>query len=97
GARVVGADRDGGEINRAEALANFLEAVEIAGVAGVVEAAAGTFDDPTGPQRLIAVGQRPAGEVLRRHAMHGDAAELHALPPVELDGTPAGGGDELAQ
>jgi len=51
----VGADRERCEIERSELLADAAEPVEVARVAGVVEAPRWARDHPTGPQAAIAV------------------------------------------
>src|SRR5438034_122377 len=95
-ARLVGADRERGDVDLPEPLAERTEAVEVAGVAGVVEAARGPLDDPSRPQAPSVPDDGASREVLRGYAVHPDGAHLHALSPVELDHLAAGGADEVA-
>src|SRR5207244_108215 len=94
--RIVCADRERGEVDPSEALADGAEAVEPAGVAGVVEAARRSLDHPSGPQAPVVSGERASGEVLRGYAVHANGAHLDALAPVELDDLAAGAAHEVA-
>ena len=97
GARIVGADRQGGDVDGAEAIADLTEAGEVAGVSGVVEPGRRSLDDEAGPQALVLIGQRATGEVLRRNAMDAHRAHGHLVPPVELDGLASRLADQLAE
>src|SRR5579862_8702862 len=94
---VVGADRNRRQVDGAEARTDVREAGEIAGVAGMIEAARRALDHPARPKPRISVGQRASREVLRRHTVNAHVADRDALPPVELDRVAADGANQLAE
>src|SRR5262249_19251274 len=82
--RPIGANRDGREIERSEAGARLLEAIEVPGVAAEVEAAARADDGPGRPQTTVPVPWRALREVLGGNADEAEAAIVFRLPPVLL-------------
>ena len=84
-ARLVGADRQHGEAERAVAFARDTEVapLAVAGIGHVEDAAGRRLDHEARPQRAIAVEQAARRPMPHRHERHGDAgAEQHALVPV---------------
>src|SRR5262249_56696723 len=84
-ARLVGADRDRGEVEAAEARADVCEIPGIARVAGEEERKLGMAQHPAAPERAVLVGQRALGPVLHRDEMDFEPLEARALPPAQLD------------
>ena len=82
--RIVSAGLHHRQIERAVAAADFLEAVEIAAVAGKEDARLAVLDHERRPQRLVAVGQAAAREMLGRRGQQAYAIDLRALPPAQL-------------
>ena len=73
-ARLVGADRQDREPERAVAVARVAEmmAVAIARIRHVIDAPGRRLDHERGPQRLVAIGQPARRPVTRRHQRDGD-------------------------
>jgi hypothetical protein len=91
-ARLVGADRQQGEVEaaaRGEARARVGEVGRVAGVAGEVDVEAGREQRVAAPQRAHAVVEPAARPVLHRreHDLHRalGGPDGRRLPPVELD------------
>ena len=100
-ARFVGADRQRREVDRSEARADLGEAVEVAGVAGVEEAARRPFHDPARPQAALVVGRvrgrRSAGPERSGRARGRRSACCHqssssASPPASRTSRPGRAG-----
>ena len=65
-ARLVRADRQQRQIDRAEPLPDVAEEGRIRGVAGEIDARAAGRQHEAAPQRAVSIERRPRGEVLRR-------------------------------
>ncbi len=77
-------------VERAVRGADLPEAVEVAGVAAVVDAVLLPGDDPGRPQGVLGVAQPAPAEVPGRGGGEGEAADAGRLVPVQLP-QPAGG------
>ncbi len=80
----VGAQLDHRGVEGAVVGADVLEAVEVAGVAAVVDAVLLARDDPGRPQCVLSVAQAAAAEVAGRGRGQCEAADLGRLVPVQF-------------
>jgi len=86
--RLVGADRQHHEIERAETFTDFFECWMQASVAGEQDPHAIRLNDPTAPQRFVAITDPARTEMLRGHAGGVERRGIDRLPPVALDHRP---------
>ncbi len=82
--RIVGADGQQRRIDAGKARADLLEALEVSGVARVVDARLRAFDDEPAPQRLVGVEEPAPAPVLRGHEADAHRAHAFHVPPAEL-------------
>src|ERR1019366_5727824 len=74
------------------------ETREISRVAGVIEAACRSADDPAGPESLVVAAEGEASrEMLGRNTVDLHLADSDFLPPVEFDRFAAHAPHQLAQ
>ncbi|MNQ52647.1 hypothetical protein D3C85_666710 [compost metagenome] len=83
-ALVVGPGLEEGHVERAETLADLLEAIEVTAVTAEEEIGSLPANDPGGPQGLVAIAKATAGEVLGRGGDKLNAADPGLLPPIQL-------------
>ena len=84
--RLVGADRDRGQVERPQPLADLLEVGRVVpGVAAEEEATIVAGHRPAAPEPAVHLEARAGRPVLHGHAGQRDPALLAAVPPVELD------------
>ncbi len=81
---AVGPDLDHRGVERAVGGADVLEALEVAGVAAVVDPVLLTGDGPGRPEGVLGVAQTAAAEVAGRGGGEGEAADSGGLVPVQL-------------
>ncbi|SLD07559.1 Uncharacterised protein [Mycobacteroides abscessus subsp. massiliense] len=82
--RVVGADRQQGEVEGPVRIANHLERLGVSRIAAEEDLVLRSGEGPGSPQRGVA-GDRSTGEVSGLGAGERQLSELMALIPVELD------------
>ncbi len=80
----VRADLDHRRVERAVVGADVAEALEVAGVAAVVDPVLLAGDHPGGPEGVLGVAQRPAAEVAGRGGGQGEAADPRRVVPVQF-------------
>src|ERR1700737_2681269 len=80
-ARKIGSNRQEGQPDRCESIADLLEVLPPAGVASEVDVARLRCDHESAPQTAIAIGDSPRAEMAGGNG--GDP--VPAFPPAELD------------
>ena len=83
-ARFIGTDRQRGQINATEALADIGQILGVTEIAAEKEPQARLLDNPGTPERLVGVPGRARAPVLDRNQCESDTHVIRALPPVEF-------------
>ena len=68
--RVIRANGEHGRVQPGKRAADLLEALEVGGVAGVVDARAGALHHEAAPEHLVGVAQAAAAPVLGGDVVH---------------------------
>src|SRR5207249_11718008 len=82
--RQVGADRNRGDVERAQSCADLLEPAVVRRIAREVEALGAAGEGPAAPEPAVAIPRGTAREVLGRDRGQREPRDGATLPPVQL-------------
>ena len=80
----IRSDRNGGQVERTQAIANLLEDRIIACVSSEKDSLRVSGHSPRAPKPLVPIPESTAREMLSRETGHGETFDPSALPPIQL-------------